>query len=209
MPRVQLKVKPAEEITALTARRPDDELQVLSGHQSDGQLRALLEAKTENPKEFLTCFEDVFSDILDECNVIGEYDEAILIQYEMSTPTLYHAGGDLGSLVEFPIPIRNGWLIFNLALPEEALAYLEETFDVMRYPYEITSVTRSYDPVELLTSRQQEFLTTAIEQGYYNDPRACTLTELAEGFGVNKSAASGVLHRAEGKAIKEFMGFHQ
>jgi predicted DNA binding protein len=161
------------------------------------------------PKAFLACFEDVFSGIMDEYNVIGEYDEAVLVQYEMPTPELYHAGSDLGSLTEFPIPIRNGWLIFDLTLPEEALAYLEGTFDELGYPYEITAVTRSYNPVELLTPRQQEFLTTAIEQGYYDNPRVCTLTELAEDFGVNKSAASGILHRAEGKAIKEFMGFSQ
>jgi hypothetical protein len=56
MPRVQLKVKPAEEITALSARRPDDDLRVLSGHQSEGQLRALLEAKTDDPQSVSRVF---------------------------------------------------------------------------------------------------------------------------------------------------------
>ncbi|WP_231512997.1 MULTISPECIES: helix-turn-helix domain-containing protein [Haloferax] len=33
--------------------------------------------------------------------------------------------------------------------------------------------------------------------GAYDNPRGCTLTELAEAFGINKSAASGIPHRAE------------
>ena len=37
-------------------------------------------------------------------------------------------------------------------------------------------------------------------------PRGCTLTELAEVFDVNASAASGVLYRAEGRIIKAFVG---
>ncbi len=67
------------------------------------------------------------------------------------------------------------------------------------------SVTHSYDVSGLLTERQREFISEAVERGYYDSPRGCTLVELAETFGVNQSAASGVLHRAEGRIIKEFI----
>lgn len=72
-------------------------------------------------------------------------------------------------------------------------------------PCEILSLTQSPDPVELLTERQRQFVTEAIKRGYYDSPRGCTLTEFAGAFDVNKSAASGILHRAEGRIIREFM----
>ncbi len=77
--------------------------------------------------------------------------------------------------------------------------------DAADIPYQIQSITQSYDPSELLTDRQQELITKAVEKGYYDTPRDCTLTELAEEFDVNPSAASGVLHRAEETIIKEFI----
>ncbi|WP_231186810.1 helix-turn-helix domain-containing protein [Haladaptatus sp. DYF46] len=46
----------------------------------------------------------------------------------------------------------------------------------------------------------------AVERGYYESPRQCTLTELAESFGVSKDTASGILHRAERRIIKRFLG---
>lgn len=72
-------------------------------------------------------------------------------------------------------------------------------------PYEILSVTQSYDSNGLLTERQREVITEAVERGYYDSPRDRTLVELAETFEINQSAASGVLHRAEGRIIKEFI----
>ncbi|MFH5801937.1 helix-turn-helix domain-containing protein [Haladaptatus sp. CMAA 1911] len=62
-----------------------------------------------------------------------------------------------------------------------------------------------YEASGLLTERQREFITEAVERGYYDIPRGCTLVELAERFGVSQSAASGVLHRGEGQIIKKFI----
>ncbi|WP_162562618.1 helix-turn-helix domain-containing protein [Salinigranum rubrum] len=72
-------------------------------------------------------------------------------------------------------------------------------------PYQLVSLTHSYDSNGLLTQRQREVITEAVERGYYDSPRGCTLVELADTFGINQSAASGVLHRAEGRIIKQFL----
>ncbi|WP_254533404.1 helix-turn-helix domain-containing protein [Natrinema gelatinilyticum] len=87
----------------------------------------------------------------------------------------------------------------------ERLSQFTDELAAADIPYQILSVTQSHDSTEELTDRQQEFITEAVERGYYDSPRGCTLTELAESFDVNKSAASGVLHRAEGRIIKEFV----
>jgi predicted DNA binding protein len=48
-------------------------------------------------------------------------------------------------------------------------------------------------------------LRTAVERGYYDTPRRCTLTELAEALDMAKSTCSETLHRAEGKITKQFL----
>ena len=52
---------------------------------------------------------------------------------------------------------------------------------------------------------RSDLLGTAIERGYYDTPRTCTLTELADAVGLAKSTTSEKLHRAEEKVVKEFL----
>jgi len=40
---------------------------------------------------------------------------------------------------------------------------------------------------------------------YYDTQREVSLSELANEFGIAKSTCSEVLHRAEGKIVKEFL----
>lgn len=55
-----------------------------------------------------------------------------------------------------------------------------------------------------LSDRQTEVLKTAIEFGYYDDPRRCTLDEIAGAFGVSKAAVHKRLLAAESKIIKNY-----
>jgi predicted DNA binding protein len=48
-------------------------------------------------------------------------------------------------------------------------------------------------------------LVQAVEQGYYDTPRGCTLTELSDELGLAKSTLSERLHRVEEKVVKEFL----
>lgn len=53
-----------------------------------------------------------------------------------------------------------------------------------------------------LTERQQQVLKIAIDFGYYDDPRRCTLEEVARAFGVSKAAVHKHLLSAESKIMK-------
>lgn len=55
-----------------------------------------------------------------------------------------------------------------------------------------------------LTDRQQEVVELAVEHGYYESPRECSLTDLAEILEVNTSVISRVLHRAEGRIVTAY-----
>jgi len=44
-----------------------------------------------------------------------------------------------------------------------------------------------------------------VREGYFEVPRDCTLAELADEIGVDKSTASGVLRRGEARVLKRFL----
>lgn len=64
---------------------------------------------------------------------------------------------------------------------------------------EATSVTVDLD---ILTDKQREALTLALEEGYYDRPRDASLTELASRLDISKSAVSQRIRGAERKLIE-------
>lgn len=56
--------------------------------------------------------------------------------------------------------------------------------------------------VTMITDKQREAIETALEQGYYEDPREASLSDLAEELGVTDSAVSQRLGAAETKLVK-------
>ncbi|WP_049910840.1 helix-turn-helix domain-containing protein [Halorubrum coriense] len=56
-----------------------------------------------------------------------------------------------------------------------------------------------------LTEAQRELVFEAVRAGYYDTPRRCTLTELAEANDIAKSTCSETLHRAEGRVMRRFV----
>ncbi|MEK6975485.1 MAG: helix-turn-helix domain-containing protein [Candidatus Thermoplasmatota archaeon] len=55
---------------------------------------------------------------------------------------------------------------------------------------------------KVLTPRQQEVLKMAIAMGYYSDPRAVTMEDLSEAFGVSKAAVHKRMQMAENALIR-------
>lgn len=92
----------------------------------------------------------------------------------------------LTSSERFPIVVRDG--LANL----EELTAADAPIERRRF----TSVSDGPRTVPL-TERQREVLRTALAQGYYDNPRECTLTELADELGIAKSTCSGILQRLE------------
>jgi predicted DNA binding protein len=67
------------------------------------------------------------------------------------------------------------------------------------------AATGSDDPDRTLTEAQRDLVFEAVRRGYYDTPRRCTLTELAEANGIAKSTCSETLHRAEGRVMRRFV----
>ncbi|WP_435093483.1 helix-turn-helix domain-containing protein [Halorubrum sp. N11] len=61
------------------------------------------------------------------------------------------------------------------------------------------------DAEPTLTDAQRDLVLAAVAAGYYDTPRKCTLTELAEARDLAKSTCSETLHRAEGRVLQRFV----
>ena len=56
-----------------------------------------------------------------------------------------------------------------------------------------------------LTDRQQEVLKTAIQQGYYENPREATLADLATELDIDRATVGKHLRIIESKVFAEYM----
>lgn len=206
MPRVQLKLNAAASedwLADVSTEFPDAEFKVLASHPTGEGLLGIVEVTTMNRDDIIRNFEDAPE--VRSYEVVHTDEEMVLIQYVVPVPGTYDALRVTGNLPRFPALIQDGWLSSELTASQERLSEFTDELAAAGVPYQIVSLTQSYESRELLTTRQWEFLNEAFKHGYYENPRGCTLTELAETFAVNKSAASGILRRAESQIIGEFV----
>lgn len=116
-----------------------------------------------------------------------------------------------------PIVVKDGYLHISVVSPSEEgrerfMAYTKRMREhVSPDDFRLLHVGPYVSPAlapqrEGLTPGQDEVLKMAVALGYYDTPRACTVEDLAETFGVSKAAAHKRLKAAENKVIKEFIG---
>lgn len=87
----------------------------------------------------------------------------------------------------------------------EHLSELGEQLRAFGLRFDVEYVHERVEAERLLSKRQREVLLAAVERGYYDTPRGCSLTELAEELGVAKSTCSETLHRVEEVVVKRFV----
>lgn len=116
-----------------------------------------------------------------------------------------------------PLMAKDGYLHISVVSPSEAgrerfLAYTKRMREhVSPDDFRLVHVGPYVPPAlsegrEGLTPGQDEVLKMAVALGYYDTPRAVTVEDLAEAFGVSKAAAHKRLKAAENKIIKDFAG---
>lgn len=205
MPHVKMRVKPGGSLTELAREQPDAEIRFVASWPAEDGLLGIAEVQAATP-ETVAEFIDEAPEI-QSTEVLHREQQRLLLQFLMPTdPAPHHAALSSEMLPQFPMIVRNGWIISETTVSHDRLAQYKAELDAAGVTYEVISLTQSLDPTTLLTDRQHQFVTEAIERGYYDNPRECSLTDLAAALDVNKATASGILHRAEGRIIKEFIG---
>ncbi len=127
------------------------------------------------------------------------------VHFETTAPLLLFSARDSGMPIELPIEIQNGEATIEVTGSRDRLAGLAEQFDRFGLGYRIEHVSERLHESQLLSDRQLEVVVAAVEAGYYDTPRRCSLTDLADQLGIAKSTCSETLHRAEEAIVKRFV----
>lgn len=153
---------------------------------------------------------DIVADIqanesVTELEILQQYEETVLLQFETTMPLLLFPVQDSGVPLEMPFTIQNGQAEWEITAPQHRLSALGTQLDEFGISFTVNEVQQHIEPEKLLTDRQLRLVQAAVEQGYYDTPRECSLTELAAELELAKSTCSETLHRTEEKIVKQFL----
>jgi len=206
MPRATLSLQIPERVwvSALSKRYPDVAFTVLAAMPADDTGVGLVEISAADVEPIVAAVGDHES--VTSATVLEAQPDRALVQFETTEPLLVLSLSEAGIPLELPITIENGEVTVELAAPREKLSALGTLLESFGIQFDLLSITQSIDTRSLLTDDQYGLLEEAVERGYYDTPRTCTLTDVAEAVGLAKSTTSEKLHRAEGKVLKRFVG---
>lgn len=206
MPRAHLTITVPESIWIgdISRSYPTAQFRVLAALADERSGVGLAEITAGELPSILGAIDD--SEEVTALDVLQQRDDTALIQFETTTPLLLFSLQGAGVPLEMPFLLADGEAEWRLTAPQHRLAALGTQFERFGIPFTVNEVTQDIEPEQLLTDRQLQLLTTAVDRGYYDTLRRCSLTELADELGIAKSTCSEILHRAEGKVIKRFVG---
>lgn len=182
---------------------PEANFQVLAAIPGDGPGFALVWITAPGVEDILEAMQD--HQAVTEMSILQHTDTEATVHFETSAPMLLVAAKRSGIPLELPVEIQDGEAILDVTGSHDRLSELGHQFEQLGLEFRVEHVRASHRPSQLLTETQQDVILAAVEQGYYDTPRECSLTELAAHIGIAKSTCSETLHRAEETIIKEFV----
>lgn len=135
----------------------------------------------------------------------GRTDDETTVYFDTTAPLLLFSSRESGTPIDLPVEIQDGEAAVDVTGSREQLAALADRLERAGLRYRIEHVQERLYESQLLSERQLEVAATAVDEGYYDTPRRCSLTELADHLDIAKSTCSETLHRAEEAIIKRFV----
>ena len=205
MPRARLTLTIPEGVWIGDVSRgyPDAQFRILAALPGEESGVGLAEVTADDVSGLLSEIEG--SDAVTDLAVLQRAENTVLVQFETTLPLLLLPVQGSGVPLEMPFTIEDGRAEWEITAPQRRLSDLGDQLDEFGIPYTVDEVTQHVEPSRLLTDRQLRLVRTAVENGYYDTPRGCTLTELADAVGIAKSTCSETLHRAEENIVKRFV----
>ena len=139
-----------------------------------------------------------------ELTPIQRSEDEVTVHFEVTSPFLFMASRESGIAVELPVVIRDGEATVEVTGSHDRISELVDELEGFGVSYHLKQIGQRHHERQLLSDRQREFVVAALEQGYYDTPRRCSLTDVADALGVAKSTCSETLHRAEETIVKHF-----
>lgn len=190
-------------IGTVSRRYPDVDVTVLAAIPDEQSGFALARIEGDRLEDFIADMRR--QDGITEAAVIRRGDREFVVHFETNAPLLLFASRESGMPIRLPVHIRNGRARAEFTGGEGRLTELGEKLDEMGVAYDLEYVQRDPDLTELLTDRQLELLRAAVEAGYYDHPRRCSMTELADSVGIAKSTCCEILQRVESRLIGHYL----
>jgi predicted DNA binding protein len=201
--RLRVALPPDTWISEVSREFPGAEFRLLTGVAlDDGALElgevlgesvtAVVEATRSHPR-------------VDDYNLLYADDRRALARYRSSDTGLYELAADTTFPPEYPVVVRDGWFVYELSGSRDEFDALRTQLEAADLQYELLSLVTRSESTGLLTDRQREVLGVARRAGYYEVPRRTTLQTVAERVGIDKSTASEILRRAEGRLVDWYL----
>jgi len=205
MPTAKLRITVPEDvwIGRLSRSFPDATLRVLAALADDETGVGLVEVTAPDAAAVPDAIAG--EDAVTDAEVFYREDDEALVQFETASPLLLLPVQDSGVPLELPFAIRDGEATWEVTAPRDRLSELASQLEAFGVRFDVEWVRESVEAGQLLTDRQRELLVAAVEAGYYDTPRRCSLTELADAVGIAKSTCSETLHRAESRVVKHHL----
>ena len=140
--------------------------------------------------------------------VIEQHRNRTVVQLETFKPAALSSASQAGTPFMYPVDVHAGELTATIIGTHAAISSLGEQLQTDGLCFEVVFIQTSHDVNQVLTDRQKEVLFTAVEHGYYQNPRQCTLTDIADILGIAKSTCSGTLQRTEAAIVEYFCSQH-
>lgn len=204
MPQASLRITIPDEIWIgdLSRRFPSTTFHIQSARSVGGVGVALVELQGPDVKSVVGALETQRA--VTDFEVFDQDDEQALVQIEATNPFLLFPIEASATPLQMPFEIRDGTVSWELITTRDRLSNLSDQLDAFGITYEVDRVQPQIGFEQLLTGKQSQIVEAALERGYYDSPRTCTLTELADQLGMAASTCSETLHRAEERIIKRF-----
>jgi len=205
MPQAQLTLTVPEEtwIGDLSRSYPDARVRILAALADEAAGVGLAEIAARDLPDLVGDMA-AYDEVID-LELLQDYEDEALVQFETTMPLLLFAVQDSGVPLELPFDIVDGTAEWTVTAPQDRLSELGEQLDTFGVSYTVDYVQQTIDSDQLLTDHQTDLVRTAVDEGYYDTPRTCSLTELAGELDIAKSTCSESLHRAEEKIVKQFL----
>ncbi|WP_227356003.1 helix-turn-helix domain-containing protein [Haladaptatus salinisoli] len=206
MPQIQVKLDGTAVdgwLATISTEFPDAEFRLLATQLRDTTAFVILEVLTSKGNALIRRFENTPE--VDTIEVYHTDERMVLLQFQTSAMKSYDPLRRSKNISIYPTILRDGWFSVELTASHERLSKYTDELAAAGIPYEIVSLVQSHTASEMLTDRQWEFIIEAVERGFYDTPRRCTLAELGDILEIHKSAASRLRHRAESRIIKNFV----
>lgn len=205
MPRANLTVTVPDGVWIgdISRRYPEVQFRILAAFPSDDAGVALTEITATEIESIIAEFAE--SDSVTELDVLQRYDNGALVQFQTTMPLLLLSAQGAGIPLEMPFNLSGGTIEWEITAPQDRLSELGTQLEGFDIPFTVNEIQQHIEAEQLLTDRQLQLLQAAAEDGYYDTPRRCSLTDLAKNLDIAKSTCSETLHRAEEKIVKEFV----